>query len=108
MLCSVRCFRRTTPNCPTKTPTTDAATTSMRPPPPTSTSVADVNRVRPRPDPVARLERDGWHSPRSVLMFVTDDIPFLVDTVRLVLDRHDLGIHLLVHPTLIVSATRTA
>ncbi len=49
------------------------------------------------------LERDGWHSPRSVLMFVTDDIPFLVDTVRLVLDRHDLGIHLLVHPTLIVT-----
>ena len=49
------------------------------------------------------LERDGWHSPRSVLMFVTDDIPFLVDTVRLVLDRHDLGIHLLVHPTLRVA-----
>ncbi len=49
------------------------------------------------------VERDGWHSPRSVLMFVTDDIPFLVDTVRLVLDRHDLGIHLLVHPTLIVT-----
>ena len=48
------------------------------------------------------FERDGWHSPRSVLLFITDDIPFLVDTVRLVLDRHDLGIHLLVHPTLVV------
>ena len=33
-------------------------------------------------------------------MFVTDDIPFLVDTVRMVLDRHGLGIHLLVYPTL--------
>ena len=46
------------------------------------------------------VERDGWHSERSVLMFVADDHPFLVDTLRLVLDRHDLGIHLLVHPML--------
>ena len=46
------------------------------------------------------VERDGWHSERSVLMFVADDHPFLVDTVRLVLDRYDLGIHLLVHPML--------
>jgi glutamate dehydrogenase len=48
------------------------------------------------------LERDGWESERSFLMFVTDDVPFLVDTVRMVLDRHDLGIHLLVHPMLYV------
>jgi glutamate dehydrogenase len=33
-------------------------------------------------------------------MFVTDDVPFLVDTVRMVLDRYDLGIHLMVHPML--------
>ncbi|MDX2378827.1 MAG: NAD-glutamate dehydrogenase [Acidimicrobiia bacterium] len=46
------------------------------------------------------VERDGWRSERSVLMFVTDDVPFLVDTVRMVLDRHGLGIHLLVHPML--------
>jgi len=45
-------------------------------------------------------ERDGWAPRRSVLMFVTDDIPFLVDTVRMVLDRHGLGIDLLVHPML--------
>jgi glutamate dehydrogenase len=46
------------------------------------------------------VERDGWRSESSVLMFVTDDIPFLVDTVRMVLDRYGLGIHLLVHPML--------
>ncbi len=46
------------------------------------------------------LERDGWESDRSILMFVTDDVPFLVDTVRMVLGRHELGIHLLVHPML--------
>ncbi len=31
-------------------------------------------------------------------MFVTDDVPFLVDSVRMVLDRYRLGIHLLDPP----------
>ena len=35
-----------------------------------------------------------------MLLFITDDVPFLVDTVRMVLDRYGLGIHLLVHPML--------
>ncbi|MGH9271420.1 MAG: hypothetical protein ACRDZ2_09110, partial [Ilumatobacteraceae bacterium] len=48
-------------------------------------------------------ERDGWHSPHSVALVVTDDMPFLVDTIRMVLDRHGLGIHLLVHPMLTVT-----
>ena len=48
------------------------------------------------------LERDGWETERTILMFVTDDAPFLVDTVRMVLDRYRLGIHLLVHPMLSV------
>ena len=47
-----------------------------------------------------KADRDGWRTERSILMFVTDDIPFLVDTVRMVLDRYDLGIHLMVHPML--------
>ena len=47
-------------------------------------------------------ERDGWHSPHSVLLVVTDDMPFLVDTMRMVLERRGLGIHLLVHPMLTV------
>jgi len=48
------------------------------------------------------LERDGWETERTILMFVTDDVPFLVDSVRMVLDRHELGIHLLIHPMLSV------
>jgi glutamate dehydrogenase len=47
-------------------------------------------------------DRDGWHSPHSVLLVVTDDMPFLVDTTRMVLERHGLGVHLLVHPMLAV------
>ncbi len=46
------------------------------------------------------LERDGWETERTILMFVTDDVPFLVDSVRMVLDRYQLGIHLMIHPML--------
>ncbi|MFP5487101.1 MAG: hypothetical protein ACLGHQ_02185, partial [Acidimicrobiia bacterium] len=45
-------------------------------------------------------DRDGWHSDRSLVMIVTDDVPFLVDTVRLVLERRSISTHLLVHPML--------
>ena len=47
-------------------------------------------------------ERDGWHSERSVVFMITDDAPFLVDTVRIVLERHSVATHLLVHPVLSV------
>ncbi len=46
------------------------------------------------------LDRDGWQSDRSVVLIVTDDAPFLVDTVRIVLERHGINSHLLVHPML--------
>ncbi|MCB0965839.1 MAG: NAD-glutamate dehydrogenase, partial [Ilumatobacter sp.] len=45
-------------------------------------------------------ERDGWFSERSVLLLVTDDAPFLVDTVRMVIERHGIATHLMVHPML--------
>ncbi|MDP9183672.1 MAG: NAD-glutamate dehydrogenase [Actinomycetota bacterium] len=45
-------------------------------------------------------EQDGWQSPHSVVEVVTDDMPFLVDTVSAELTRHDLGIHLVIHPVL--------
>ena len=45
-----------------------------------------------------RMERH----PLGVLV-VTDDMPFLVDTMRMVLERHGLDIHLLVHPMLAVA-----
>ena len=45
-------------------------------------------------------ERDGWSSDRSILLLVADDAPFLVDTVRMVLERHGVATHLMVHPML--------
>ena len=71
----------------------------------------DLGRVRRRGVPLVRVlppdrDRDGWQRHHSVLLAVTDDMPFLVDTMRMVLERHGLGIHLLVHPMLAVDARR--
>jgi len=41
---------------------------------------------------------EGWRSPHSVVEVVTDDMPFLVDSVTGELTRHNLAIHLVVHP----------
>ncbi len=46
---------------------------------------------------------DGWRSAHTVVMIVTDDMPFLVDSVRMALARHGLGIHLTIHPMLDVA-----
>jgi glutamate dehydrogenase len=44
--------------------------------------------------------RDDWHSARSFVMIVSDDAPFLVDTIRIVLEQHGVTTRLLVHPML--------
>jgi glutamate dehydrogenase len=45
-------------------------------------------------------ERDGWSTPRTVVEVVTDDMPFLVDSLTMVLNGSGLSIHLMVHPVL--------
>ncbi len=47
------------------------------------------------------VEVDGWESRHSVLMTVTDDLPFLVDSVTMELSRMGIGIHLVVNPVLV-------
>ena len=47
-------------------------------------------------------ESDGWQSPHTVVEVVTDDMAFLVDSVTAELTRHDLAIHLVVHPQVAV------
>ncbi|MGN9783709.1 NAD-glutamate dehydrogenase [Nonomuraea sp. ZG12] len=44
------------------------------------------------------LEENGWDPGHSVVEVVTDDMPFLVDSVTMELNRHDIGVHLVVHP----------
>ena len=44
------------------------------------------------------FEQHGWQSPHTAIEIVSDDMPFLVDSVSMELSRRELGIHVLVHP----------
>ena len=44
----------------------------------------------------------GWESRHSVIDIVNDDMPFLVDTVTMEIDRQGLTLHLIVHPIVAV------
>ncbi|MDX1606267.1 MAG: NAD-glutamate dehydrogenase, partial [Candidatus Competibacterales bacterium] len=46
------------------------------------------------------FDEHGWQSTHSVLEVVTDDMPFLVDSVIMALNQHDLRVHLIVHPVM--------
>ncbi|MBW8487545.1 NAD-glutamate dehydrogenase [Actinomadura parmotrematis] len=46
------------------------------------------------------LEEHGWDPGHTVVQVVTDDMPFLVDSVTMELTRHQLTTHLIVHPLL--------
>ena len=43
-------------------------------------------------------EQHGWRSTHTVVEIVTDDMPFLVDSVAMALTRRRSAIHLFVHP----------
>ncbi|MDR0576983.1 MAG: NAD-glutamate dehydrogenase [Candidatus Accumulibacter sp.] len=46
------------------------------------------------------FDRHGWHSPHTVIDIVTDDMPFLVDSVTMAVYNRGLTIHRLIHPVL--------
>ncbi len=48
------------------------------------------------------VEGNGWMCSHSVVEVVTDDMPFLVDSVTNELSRQGRGIHLVVHPQVVV------
>ncbi|GHH76245.1 NAD-glutamate dehydrogenase [Streptomyces sulfonofaciens] len=48
------------------------------------------------------VEENGWTSSHSVVEVVTDDMPFLVDSVTNELSRQARGIHLVIHPQVVV------
>ena len=54
-----------------------------------------------------RDQRDGWHSPHTVVEIVNDDMPFLVDSVTAELNRQGLIVHLVIHPLLTVRRRRS-
>jgi len=46
------------------------------------------------------LERDGWRSPHTVVDVLTDDMPFLVDSITMELARAGYEIKLVIHPVI--------
>ncbi|MGW2064539.1 NAD-glutamate dehydrogenase [Streptomyces sp. NPDC001937] len=48
------------------------------------------------------VEENGWTSSHSVVEVVTDDMPFLVDSVTNELSRQGRGIHVVIHPQIVV------
>jgi glutamate dehydrogenase len=44
------------------------------------------------------VEENGWDPGHSVVQVVTDDMPYLIDSITMELTRHELGVHLIVHP----------
>ncbi|MFZ9993196.1 MAG: NAD-glutamate dehydrogenase [Steroidobacteraceae bacterium] len=63
-----------------------------------------LGRRRPLGQPIIDIvdSRDiaGINERRSYLLLVTDDRPFLVDSVSLTLARYHIAVHLLIHPVL--------
>lgn len=44
-----------------------------------------------------QLAVDGWESKHTILQFIFDDQPFLVDTLSMVINRHAMTTHLIIH-----------
>jgi len=47
-----------------------------------------------------QLEEHGWQSTHTVIEIVNDDMPFLVDSVSMELNRLGSGVHLIIHPVM--------
>lgn len=63
--------------------------------------------VRPQGTSVVKVstptvDEHGWSCGHTVVEVVTDDMPFLVDSVTMALHANDNVIHLVVHPQVIV------
>ena len=48
------------------------------------------------------LEEHGWQSTHTIVEIVNDDMPFLVDSVTMEVNRHGLTLHLIIHPIVAV------
>jgi glutamate dehydrogenase len=48
------------------------------------------------------FEQHGWQSTHTVIDIVSDDMPFLVDSITIELNRRGIGIHLMIHPVMAV------
>ena len=49
------------------------------------------------------LEEHGWQSTHTIIEIVNHDMPFLVDSVTMEVNRHGLTLHLIIHPLILVN-----
>jgi len=49
------------------------------------------------------ITEHGWQSTHTIIEIVNDDMPFLVDSVTMEVNRHGLTLHLIIHPLILVS-----
>src|SRR5215207_9114236 len=49
-----------------------------------------------------RFEEHGWGSTHTAVEIVTDDMPFLIDSISMELNRRGCGVHLIINPVLSV------
>jgi glutamate dehydrogenase len=47
------------------------------------------------------VEEHGWQSTHTVIEIVNDDMPFLVDSATMEVNRHGLTLHLIIHPIML-------
>ena len=52
------------------------------------------------------LRREGFESAHTLVLTVTDDMPFLVDSLSMAFGRAGLAVHLIVHPVLQIRRDR--
>ncbi len=43
------------------------------------------------------LKRDGWHSPHTIVELITKDMPFIIDSMRMEMNRLGLTTHLMIY-----------
>ncbi|MCL6414495.1 NAD-glutamate dehydrogenase [Aestuariirhabdus sp. Z084] len=46
------------------------------------------------------FEEHGWHCPHTVIEVITDDMPFLVSSINMLLARRELTLHRITHPVI--------
>jgi glutamate dehydrogenase len=74
-------------------------------------SLLALGRIRRPGRPVLRVfnpdpARDGFASSHTVIAVITDDMPFLVDSLGIVCTQRGLAVHLLAHPVFAVIRDR--
>ena len=45
-----------------------------------------------------RTDEHGWSSPTTVIEFINDDMPFLVDSIAMEINRQGIATHFVIHP----------